>query len=229
MNGAIMQPYLFPYVGYYQLAYEAEKFLFLDDVNYIKKGHINRNAILLHGKRHEFSIPVSKVSQNRTIHHHYYLGDYSVFLKLIEQSYKKSPHFNVIVPLIKRVILDSENNVARKNAKSITSVFEYLGISRNFLFSSDIHLEEDCKGQDRILALCKKLGIKSYCNAIGGQSLYSQEEFGAAGVELKFIKSNIQPYLQGEHEFVPRLSIIDVLMHCDRKVVAQYLADYSLV
>lgn len=229
MKGAIMQPYFFPYIGYYQLAYEVEKFVFLDDVNYIKKGYINRNSILLNGARHEFSVPVSKISQNRTINCHEYTGDFSGFLKLIGQNYKKAPYFDAVMPVIEEVALDLDNNVARKNAKSVKMVFEYLDVSRDFCFSSDMRLQEIHKGQDRILALCNEIGIRKYRNAIGGQNLYAQEEFSSAGIELKFIQSNIRPYSQGKHEFVSHLSIIDVLMHCDKENIVSMLSEYSLV
>ncbi|EHN66824.1 WbqC-like protein family [Comamonas testosteroni] len=229
MRGAIMQPYFFPYLGYFQLVYEVERFVFLDDVNYIKKGYINRNSILLNGARHEFSVAVSKVSQNRTIRNHDYVSEFTGFLKLIEQNYRKAPYFHAVMPLIEKVALDSNNNVACKNAKSVRSVFDYLGVSRDFSFSSDTHLEQSCKGQDRIIALCKKLGIEKYRNAIGGQDIYSQEAFFENDIELKFIQSNIQPYAQGKHEFVSHLSIIDMLMHCDKKTIQEHISNYSLV
>lgn len=229
MRGAIMQPYFFPYIGYYQLAYEVEKFVFLDDVNYIKKGYINRNTILLHGKRHEFSIPVSKVSQNRTISSHDYTGNYSDFMHLIEHAYKKAPLFDVVMPLVEGVVLDADTNVARKNAKSLVDVFSYLGLEREFLFSSDVELDGDIKGQERILALCQKMRVSQYRNAIGGQALYDANSFNSIGIDLKFIQGGIRPYPQGRHDFVSHLSIIDVLMHCDKEVVLQQLSDYSLV
>lgn len=229
MKGAIMQPYFFPYIGYYQLAYEVEKFVFLDDVTFIKQGYINRNSILLNGKRHEFSIPVSKISSFRTIHDHLYLGEYSKFLKLIEQAYRKAPFYSTVMPILESVVLDSDNNVSRKNANSIIAVFDYLGIKRNFLFSSEVGCEIDLKGQDRVLVLCKTLEIKKYRNSIGGQSLYSQEVFSESGIELKFIQSDIKPYLQGKHEFISHLSIIDVLMYCDKQSIKKMLEAYELV
>lgn len=229
MRGAIMQPYFFPYIGYYQLAYEVERFVFLDDVNYIKKGYINRNAILLNGKRHEFSIPVSNISQNRAIKSHDYIGDYSDFMRLIEHAYKKAPLFDIVMPLIRGVVLDTETNVARKNAKSLVNIFAYLGLKREFLLSSDVELNSETKGQERILAICKKLKINQYRNAIGGKVLYDAQSFSAIGIDLKFIQAGIQPYPQGRHDFVSHLSIIDVLMHCDKESVLRQLSNYSLI
>ena len=179
--------------------------------------------------RHEFSVPVKKISSNRLIRQHEYTGDFSRFLHLIENAYKKAPYFDQIMPVIESVVLDDEDNVARKNAKSITAVFSYLGLEREYLLSSNISLDGNEKGQDRILALCQKLKITQYRNAIGGQQLYDIPTFNSAGIELKFIKSNIQSYPQGITPFVPHLSIIDVLMHCSKDVVMHHLTEYSLI
>jgi hypothetical protein len=229
MKGAIMQPYFFPYIGYYQLVYEVKKFIFLDNVNYIKKGFINRNSILLNGARYDFAIPVLKVSQNRTINQHEYAGDFNVFLNSIKHGYKKARNFEVAMSLIESVVSDRDNNVARKNARSVMQVFDYLGILRNFSFSSTDEMDEALKGSDRILAISGKHGIDQYRNAIGGQNLYNHEEFKAAGIELKFIKSKILPYPQGNHEFIPGLSMIDLLMNCDKEHIVSMLSEYTLV
>ncbi len=229
MKGAIMQPYFFPYIGYYQLAYEVDTYVFLDDVNFIKKGYINRNAILLQGRRHAFSIPVSQLSQNRTIQLHDYQDDLSSFLRLVQQAYRKAPFFDTVMPLIESVAMDPDNNVARKNAKSLTAVFAYLGLERVFLFSSEVASCGVQKGQDRIIALCRQLGIDQYRNAIGGQMLYDGTAFQEAGIELRFIQSNMQPYPQGKGDFVAHLSIIDALMHCDRQTLIELIGAYSLV
>ncbi len=229
MKGAIMQPYFFPYIGYYQLAYEVEKFVFLDDVNYIKKGYINRNSLLINGARHNFSIPISKISQNRTIRMHEYTGDFSSFIKLVEQNYKKAPYFQIIMPLVERVVSDPNNNVAYKNAKSIISIFDYLGISRDFVFSSSIEIKKNLKGEDRIISICKKLDFNKYRNAIGGQNLYNRNTFNTENIDLKFIQHNTQPYPQGKHDFVSNLSIIDALMHCDKQNIINLLKTYKLL
>lgn len=229
MRGAIMQPYFFPYIGYYQLVYEVEKFLFLDDVTFIKQGYINRNSILLNGRRHDFSIPVSKISSYKLIKDHEYLDDKSKFLKLIEQAYKKYSLFSEVMPVIESVVKDEDNNVSKKNAKSITAVFEYLKIKRDFSYTSCINNQEKLKGQDKIISLCEKLKINKYRNSIGGQSLYSQDFFNSQGIELKFIKSNVKNYPQENNNFISNLSMIDVLMHCSKKEIINMLGMYELV
>lgn len=229
MRGAIMQPYFFPYIGYYQLAYGVEKFIFLDDVNYIKKGYVNRNSILFNKEKFYFSIPVEKISQNRKINEHNYTGDFLKFLNLIENAYKKSPNFHTIMPLIEDIALDQNLNVAEKNSKSLIDVFSYLDIDRDFLFSSKIDPLPKEKGEERILTLCKKSNINKYINAFGGQSLYDIQNFKNSKIELKFIKSNIPAYSQGCDNFIENLSIIDILMNCDKKETRELLEQYSLI
>lgn len=228
MKGAIMQPYFFPYIGYYQLAFEVEKYVFLDDVNFIKQGYINRNSILLQGRKHDFSIPVKNVSSFRKISEHEYNGDFSKFLKLIDSAYRKSPFFDKAMPLIESVVLDPDNNVARKNSKSLTAVFSYLGLNREFVFSSDVVLGGDFKGQERVIEICCRLGIDRYRNAIGGKTLYCNKDFDSCGVGLGFLSSNSVLYKQGNTDFVPCLSIIDVLMWCDKEEVLSMLKSYTI-
>ena len=224
-----MQPYFFPYIGYYQLAYEVEKFVFFDDVNYIKKGYINRNSILMNDALHQFTIPVAGVSQNKKINEHFYVGDFSQFLEKIKIAYRGAPCFNDIFPIIQEAVLSGNLNVAEKNAASIKVVFDYLGLDRNFSFSSDVQNNPPLKAQARIIDLCKKINVNEYVNAIGGRGLYSQEEFGNEKIELKFIKSDLRPYPQSSDNFVPNLSMIDVLMWNDASCVLNLLNKYSVI
>ncbi len=229
MKGAVMQPYFFPYIGYYQLAYEVEKFVFFDDVNYIKKGYINRNSILMNGALHQFTIPVVGVSQNKKINEHFYVGDFSQFLEKIRIAYRWAPCFNDIFPMIQEAALGGNLNVAEKNAASIKLVFDYLGLDRSFYFSSGVQNDPPLKGQARIIDLCKKINVNEYVNAIGGRELYSQEDFGNEKMDLKFIKSDLQSYPQSSDNFVPNLSMIDVLMWNDASCVLNLLNKYSVI
>ncbi|ODU52193.1 MAG: hypothetical protein ABS98_04695 [Lysobacteraceae bacterium SCN 69-48] len=229
MRGAIMQPYFFPYIGYYQLAYEAEKFVFLDDVSFIKQGYINRNSVLLGMKSHRFSLPVRDASSYRAINEHVYVSDYRKFLKLLEQAYSRAPYYRDAMPVVEQVLLSGDECVSRKNAASITSVFDYLGLSRSFAFSSDDAFASGLKGQDRVLALCREYGIDQYRNSIGGRALYSHEAFAGWGVELKFIRSGSVRYRQHADDFVANLSIIDALMYIDRASIKDALSNYELI
>ena len=104
MKIAIMQPYFFPYLGYWQLMNIVDKFVIYDDVNYIKRGWINRNRILVEGKPFYIHVPVMKASQNKIINEMEVFVDSSLRkkeLKTIELAYKKAPFFDSVYPLIK--------------------------------------------------------------------------------------------------------------------------------
>lgn len=228
MKLAIMQPYFFPYIGYYQLAFEVDEFVFFDDVSFIKKGYINRNSILLKDNKFDFSIPVSNVSQNRTIAEHEYAGDFAAFLKTVQQAYRKAPNFGYVYQLIENVVSGPEKSVAKINARSLQFVFDYLGIQRRYLFSSDYCVSPELKGQDRILEICKKSGATDYRNAIGGRELYDPHSFSEQGITLQFIKTNDIAYPQPTPLFVPNLSMIDVLMWNEHDRIINMLQSYTL-
>jgi hypothetical protein len=228
MKLAVMQPYFFPYVGYYQLACSVDEFVFFDDVNFIKKGYINRNAILLNGDRFDFSVPVSAVSQNRKISEHSYVGDFKNFLKQIQNSYKKAPFFSQVYGLIEQVVVDADLSVPTKNSKSIKAVFEYLGTGPKFSFASELEVPDEFRAQDRIIEICKKKRATEYHNSAGGRALYDSDVFRSNGIELRFVESRPVSYSQGAGNFVPYLSMIDVLMWNEKSRIVEILEGFDL-
>ncbi len=223
-----MQPYFFPYIGYYQLAYDVDTFVFLDNVNFIKKGYINRNIIIENGRASQFTIPIHKLSQNKKINAHEYLNDFSPFLKRISNTYRKSPFFKAVMPVIEGVANHATSNVAIKNSLSIKAVFDYLGLKRDFISSSDLTLRNLTKGQDRIIDICKTLRISEYVNAEGGAQLYDTKYFKFFDINLKFLRCNIQVdlYQDGHRAHYP--SIIHALMYQDKNEILQMLERYSI-
>ncbi|HRK84936.1 MAG TPA: WbqC family protein [Alcaligenes faecalis] len=217
MKTVIMQPYFFPYIGYYQLARKADKFIFLDNVNYIKKGYINRNSITSNNEKTTFTIPINKASQFKKINELFYIDDFSKFLKQIFFSYKKHEYFHEIYEIIEKICLDNDNNVANKNALSIREIFNYLEIPFNSDFSSNIPINKELTGENRIIELCRQLNTATYINAEGGKTLYHEENFKKNEINLEFHNSQIRPYEQKTKVFIPYLSIIDVLMNNGKK------------
>lgn len=228
MNIAIMQPYFFPYLGYYQLARSVDCFVFLDDVSFIKKGFINRNRILLNNEPFQFVVPVSRISQNRAINEHYFIGEFSRFLLQVRHAYHEAPHFAKVYELVENVCGAGDMNVARKAALSIDLVFDYLGLRFNHCFSSELNLPIK-SGVDRLMDICEHLHAGGYHNAMGGQDMYSPIDFAERGISLRFVKGNFPAYQQHGQPFVSALSMIDVLMFNDRVAVVRMLEDYELV
>jgi hypothetical protein len=225
---AVMQPYFFPYLGTFQLAQAVDAFVFFDDVAFIKKGYIHRNALLGPDGAQAFTIPVKDASQNRAIREHVYAGDWKAFLATLQQLYRRAPMFDAVYPLVESVALDPDENVARKNALGFMRVFEYLGLQRDWSFASRHALPDHLRAQQRILGLCEREGATMYVNAAGGRALYEPDAFEAADIELRFLASEAQPYDQGRELFAPNLSMIDLLMHCEPAVVRERLQQFKL-
>lgn len=224
----IMQPYFFPYLGYYQLARSVDHFVFLDDVAFSRRSFINRNRILLEGRPFQFSIPVSEASSTRNINEHRFTGDFGKFLAQLRQTYAKAPFFQEIYALVESVALDPEQNVALKNARSITAVFDYLDVPLSSASASQSGVAR-ARGQERILALCRHHATTTYHNASGGRTLYDAACFNDNGIGLRFLANSFPPYDQGTGEaFVPGLSIIDVLMHAPPEQARSMLQAYAL-
>ncbi len=230
MKLAIMQPYLFPYIGYFQMVNAVDKFILYDDVNFIKRGWINRNNILINNKKSLFTLNLSAVSQNKLI------NEISVnyndkLLKSIEQSYKKAPFFAHVMPIIQYVFNDinAETRISEISGKSIISISNYLGINTEFEYSSKCY--SNTNGLDRaqrLIEICKYNSADTYINAAGGKELYNKEEFNKENIKLLFIQSRIDGYKQFNSEFVTGLSMIDVLMFNSVEEVNKMLKNYEL-
>ncbi|AYA37126.1 hypothetical protein D3Y59_08705 [Hymenobacter oligotrophus] len=216
MRIAIMQPYLFPYVGYFQLLHCADAFVLLDDVAFIKKGWINRNRILVNGAEHLFTIPIASGSQNKLIKDTHLHTDQKCRRKVlttIRQAYSTAPGLARFFPLIEHILLSSETDLTTLVLRSLQLINDYVAAPVPLLRSSAIDKNNQLSGQGRIIELCKRLGATEYVNASGGVELYASSDFANAGIALRFLQPNLQPYPQGTTAFVPGLSVIDLLMH----------------
>lgn len=234
MKIAVMQPYLFPYIGYFQMIKAVDKFVFYDDVNFIKKGWINRNRILNNGKDLVFTVPISSISQNvlinkseiRLIEYHSWKEK---FFKTITYNYKKAPFYSDVFPMIQKVLNSDFQIISQLAILSVTAVSDYLQLDTEFIIASESYNNKELERQQRLIYICKQESAIQYINAIGGQSLYSKEAFANEGVSLNFIQSLPCEYKQFDDSFVPWLSIIDVLMFNSVDAVKQLLNQYELV
>jgi len=228
----IMQPYFFPYIGYWQMINAVDTLVVYDDVNFIKGGWINRNNILLNEKSHLITLGLSQASSFKKINEIEVSTDRNNNKKLlacIESGYKKAPFFSEAFPVIEKIILNEEQNLALFLATQIKLLCEYLNIDTKIIMSSSIDKNNDLKGQDKVIEICKKLNTEIYINAVGGQELYSKEDFRDAGMELNFIKTKDVEYKQFKNEFVPWLSIIDLMMFNSKEEITEFLNSYELI
>lgn len=228
-----MQPYFLPYIGYFQLINAVDTFVLLDDVNFIKRGWINRNNILLNKQAHMISIPIDKPSQNKLINEtkiNFTDKNKEKLIKTIHMAYSKAPMFDEVYPIIENIINNKETDLTNFLLNSFIQLSNYLGIKTEFLLSSQINKDNSLKSQYRIIEICEKLNTKTYINLPGGKSLYDKESFLKEKIELRFIMPNIDNvvYKQFNNDFIENLSFLDIIMFNDRKKALSFLQEYSL-
>lgn len=232
MKIGIMQPYLFPYIGYFQLIKKVDKFVIFDDVNFIKKGWINRNNILVNEKIYRFNIPIVGISQNEKIINVQIANPFESKQKLlttIYHAYKNAPQFKYIYPVLEDIILNDKCNLSEYIEYSIIKICNYLEIDTEIMKSSKLNNNKYLKSTEKIIDICKLLNCDAYINPIGGVNLYSREEFVENNIGLYFLKSEIIKYKQFKNEFNQNMSIIDVLMFNSKDSVKKLLNDNILI
>ena len=238
MKIGINQPYFFPYIGFWQLMNAVDEYVLADNLNYIKQGYINRNSILINGQPQYFRLPVHKPSQNKLICETETALDENEIEKMLHTlqcEYTKAPNFKRVYAHVKEVLeyglTEEGKNIAAFLEHGIKLTARELGITTPIIRASqDVILDRDYKRENYVVATCKKLGGTEYYNAIGGTKLYFQDFFRANGLGLKFVKANSDiRYEQFGDDFIPNLSIIDVMMFCSKEQIAELLQQFELV
>lgn len=229
MKTGIMQPYLFPYFGYFQLIHAVDVFVLADDLNFIKNGYINKNSILSDGKPYKISLQLFGASQNKLINEIRVGENGSKLSRSIESRYRKAPYFHDIYPVLERILLNQEINLARFIGSSLAEISNYLGITTEYIYSSDVEKDNSLRFDARIFDICKILQADHYINPIGGQKIYDKNKFSEQGIKLSFIDMKPIEYKQFDNPFVPNLSIIDVMMFNSIETINEMLGHYELV
>jgi hypothetical protein len=221
INIAVMQPYFLPHLPYFQLILAVDVFVHFDDVQFIRRGWINRNRILLHGVPHTFTVPVSKGAQTDLILEKRLASDSLSELHNIRitltHAYRNAPFrtqaLDLFDEITEPVLSHESDSLLELLTRSVEIIADKLEIRTSFIRASTLGLPRQLKGKDRILTIAHKLGATSYLNPIGGQTLYDSNSFRRANVRLGFIQTDPGiRYPQGHvREFVPNLSIIDVI------------------
>lgn len=227
MKIAIMQPYFLPYIGYFQLINAVEKFVVYDNIQFTKKGWINRNRILVNNKDQLISLPVKKASDSLNIDQRFisesFKKEKGKLSRRIQGAYKKAPYFGKVYPIVQEILDYGENNLFQFLHHSLKKLCLYLEIETEFIISSQLPIDDSTKAQEKVIAICKAVGGKQYINPIGGIELYSKEEFKKNNIQLNFLKAEYFEYPQYENEFIPWLSILDVMMFNPKIKVIEYI------
>jgi hypothetical protein len=230
MRIAIMQPYLFPYIGYFQLIHSCETFVFYDDVNFIKNGWINRNRILISGKPAYLTVQLKDASTHKKIREIEFTDNRPVLLKTIRLTYAKAPYFKQAMQVIEAVLDLDTTKISDLAIESVIRCCEYAGLNRKFEISGTHYpVMKKMDRADRLIDICHANGSNHYINAPGGQELYDKDYFRDKGITLKFLEPGISRYHQNMSEFVPGLSIIDMMMFSSPAEIAKSMNNYNLI
>lgn len=229
MKLAIMQPYFFPYIGYFQLIQAVDKFVVYDDVNYIKAGWINRNNILAEDESQRITLETQGASQNRLINQVAVGANVKKLARTIEHRYSHAPYFKQVFPIIEEILLQNEKDLTKFLVYGLQRLSDVLGIHTEWIISSTLEKDSNLRGEDKILAICEELGATQYINMPGGKALYKRENFEAKDIHLSFIEPRAITYQQFSKDFVPNLSIIDVMMFNDFDRCRVLLTEYDFV
>lgn len=223
----IMQPYLFPYIGYFQLINTVDEFIIYDNIQFTKKGWINRNRILVNGVDAYITLPLKKDSDYLDVKDRYLTDDWNTernkMVNKIAESYRKAPQFSIVFPLIEMILMYSGKNLFDFILNSLKQINHFLDINTPLIISSSVDINHELKAEKKVIALCKARQANTYINPIGGVELYSKDGFKNKGLDLQFLKANNITYTQFKNEFVPFLSIIDVMMFNSKEEVRQFV------
>lgn len=229
----MMQPYMFPYLGYFQLISAVDVFVLGDNLQYVKESWINRNRILMEGKDKLISFPLKKGAHRSKINERVFSDNFSdeidKLLRVLYSAYSKAPCYKKIIPFLEDLLRYPEPNLAKYAEHSIRGICNYLNITTPIVVASDLSIDEVIDKQDRVIKTAKKLNGDVYINLIGGVELYDFDRFAENELKLKFHQMNSLAYPQFENDFVSLLSIIDVLMFNDVAETRKLLACYSLL
>ena len=229
----IMQPYFFPYIGYFQLINLVDEFVVYDNIQYTKKGWINRNTIFSNGEEKRITLPLKKDSDYLNVVDRQlsdsWQTDRKKMLNLIRSSYSKAPFFETCFPIVENILLKNETNLFRFIFHSILEINRYLDIDTKITISSSLDIDHTLKSKDKVISICKELNGDIYVNSIGGQSLYCKNEFLKNKIYLFFIKSGAVTYPQFDFNHLPNLSIVDIMMFNSKDDIKGFLKTYELL
>lgn len=232
MRIGIMQPYWWPYLGYYQLIKAVDAFVVYDDIKYTKKGWINRNRILLNDAPHTITLPLAADADDREIRARRLAANFSAERGRLERriaaAYRRAPYFAETMPLVTECLDCTESNLFGFLLNSLRVVLRHLEITTPVHVSSTLGVSGELHGEERVVATCQALRATDYVNPPGGRALYNPSRFRTAGLRLHFIEPRLLPYTQLGGPFVSHLSIIDVMMFNSRPRLAELLQSYTI-
>lgn len=237
MKIGIMQPYFMPYIGYFSLIKNTDKFILLDTVQFIRHGWIERNRVLKqNGGWLYISIPILKQNGRETLIKDITINNNekwkSRILAQLQHYRRKAPYYNNVISLLDEIFSQEFSDIVTLNKNSLEKICDYLRIESHIEIFSEMNLSiEPVNAPDEwALSICKAIdGVNEYWNPIGGTSFFDRQKYEKQGIKILFQEMNLLEYNQKLPYFEAGLSIIDVLMFNSTEDVVKLMDSYKLV
>ena len=228
LSCAIMQPYFFPSIQYFQLIDSVDNFIIYDDCNMKKKSFITRNNLFYNENIAEsyqrITINISKISQNKKINEHFIHSDQN-YLEIIDRNLKQFKFYDEV-----RLILNSIISATKESKKlseflgnSIYIIVQYLlDSNKNYTYTSSIPYNKRLSAEEKIIKIVHFSSCNIYINSIGGTKLYSKENFKKKNIQLFFLNTKVNTqYTQ--------TSILSTIARLGIKNTISLIKDYNLI
>lgn len=213
-----MQPYFFPYLGYFSLINQADEFMLFDTPQFMRKGWIERNRIIkLSGGSVYIKVPLIKSSLDTSIKDmkiDHSLNWRNKIVSQLDIYKKKAPYYKQVKALLEDCISDDDTSISIMNENVLRKVCQYIGISTKITVFSEMNLKINIPQapDEWALNICKSIGATTYINAAGGQDFFDPKKYKDNNIELYFVEQPLPPYEQLGNEFESGLSILDIMM-----------------
>jgi hypothetical protein len=232
MKLGIMQPYFFPYIGYFSLIAHVDKFVLLDEVQFIRHGWIERNRVLKPDGWQYIKVPLVKSPRDTKISGMEMREEawrHKILAQLVHYK-KRAPHYEQAIEIVTEALAIETNSITKLNSYGLRVVCDFLGIDTPIEVFTEMDLEiEPVEAADEwALTISKAMGASEYINPPSGRDIFDPEKYNREGIVLKFLTNNLTPYNQRRPEFMAGLSIVDVLMFNDQQAAKALVDDYTL-
>lgn len=231
-----MQPYFFPYPGYFSLIKATNKWIVFDTPQYANYSWMNRNRIINCNDDNwmYFIVPLKKRPLRTSINSIVIQNEVNWKEKIISQLgyYKKhAPYYNHVVEFLRETLTSEFVKLSDLNIHTLKATCKYIGIDFNYEIYSEMNLQiEDIHAPDEWgLNICKAMGVSKFINPERGQNFIDRQKYLNEKVDIKFLEYRYPDYDQKMEEFIPGLSIIDAMMFNSPKELKVILEDYKLV
>ncbi|MGL5778746.1 WbqC family protein [Cetobacterium sp.] len=235
MKIGMMQPYFFPYIGYFSLIKYCEKWIIFDSVKYINKGWVNRNRILKQNglETNYITVPIERISSKTLIKDIKINKNIDWKNKILGELtiYKKAPFFKEVMFIVNDVLSYNTESLCELNIYSLKVICKYLNINFNFqIFSQlkDFPVESVQAPDEWALYTARYFNATEYVNPPGGKSFFNPIKYQSLGIKLTFLAPILNEYKTFSPTFIPGLSIIDVMFWNSKEDINKMLDNFIL-